>query len=341
MKSFRGVTLEKIADPGNMAKARYFAGQRKEKRASVKSFGDEEIKDLIKDVLCMTYHPRKSHDFDRKDRTTGKIRHIISPAFRDQVLHHAIVQVLENSFTSYFHPHSLASLKNRGIEKGRKLVKKWSHTGKRLWVYQADIRKYYDNIDQATLRRKLEKKIPDRRVVELIMRSLGLEQGLGRGSYLSQWLANYFLTDFLHAAARRFRLYRLMIYMDNMTFLARSQRTLERLKAWSVRYLRDEGLEIKLKGQEAAQIYRWEDKRLDAVGYTTARDGFQRLRGHIYLSITRMMLRIEKNGSASRTQARSLLSRFGFVKHSSCRKLEIEMRNFIQIYDLKKVAKAA
>lgn len=341
MKSFRGVTLEKIADAGNMAKARYFAGQRKEKRASVKSFGDEEIKDLIKDVLDMSYHHGRNMEFDRLDKATGKTRHIVSPAFRDQVLHHAIVQVLEGSMMSYFHPHSLASIKGRGIEKGRKLAKKWSHTGKRLWVYQADIRKYYDNIDQNILRRKLEAKIADSRVVEIIMRSIGLEQGLGRGSYLSQWLANYFLTDFLHAAARKFRLYRLMIYMDNMTFLCRSERTLERLKAWSVAYLRDEGLEIKLKGPEAAQIYRWEDKRLDAVGYTTSRDGFQRLRGHIYLSVTRMMHRIDRKGSASRAQARSLLSRFGFVKHSSCRKLEIEMRNFIQIYDLKKVAKAA
>lgn len=344
MNSWKGVTLEKIADTGNMEKARFYAGQRKEKRSYVKSFKKEDLEKLQNDILNETYELSPAYEFDIVDQYSHKKRHIESPAFRDQVLHHAIVQVFEDEMLKYLHPHQLASIKRRGIEKGRKLVHKWAtHNRKKAkWVFKADVKKYYNNIDIDLLLAKLSTKIPDKRVVNLIGKTIRTSHGgLCLGSYISQWLANFFLADYLHTITREFRLGHIMCHMDNITITATSHRTLKKLKNFTVEYLAKESLAIKLTGPESAQIFMWKRKLIDAVGYKTEYTGFQKLRGHIYLSITRMMRRVEKAGSASRKQARSLLSRYGFVKHSSCTLLRQKMEVFIKEYKLKSTAKAA
>ena len=85
-------------------------------------------------------------------------------------------------------------------------------------------------------------------------------------------------------------------------------------------------------------VWKWADQSVDMIAYKTHRNGRQKLRAKIYLSLTRMVRRVWKAGSASRTQARSILSRWGFVKHSDCKSLQSEMALFIKKYRIKEAA---
>jgi hypothetical protein len=71
--------------------------------------------------------------------------------------------------------------------------------------------------------------------------------------------------------------------------------------------------------------------------WRTHRDGFQELRKKTYLAIRRLVWRIRKRGSASLSQARSLLSRMGFVKHTDCTQFKKEVFITVAQFRLRRI----
>lgn len=340
MKTWKGVTLEAIAASANLVLAKCEALKYKKNKKPLAAISDTVgIKAVRDSILDGSYRSSRPWTFRRKDRITGKERLLQSPAPIDQIVQHAIVQVLEPYMTGYLHPHQVASIPGRGIEYGRKLLHRFAISKRRdsKYVMKADLRHYYASISLSVLRCKLARHIRDSRAVDLIFLSLGSESGLPLGSYLSQWLANYMLADYLHAASRACKVGNILVNMDNITMTFASKRKAKAALRWSISYLASEGLEIKTRGPESAQVFKWQDGCIDAVAYKSYKDGSQKIRGHIYLSVRRMMSRIAKAGSASFSQSKSLLSRVGFIKHSSSKNLYDSCFNFISKYQLKKI----
>ena len=143
---------------------------------------------------------------------------IISVApFRDRVVHHALIQVLEPIYEACFYHHSYATRKYKGTHRAIAQAQSWVR-GYR-YFFKADIEKYFDSIDHQVLMGLLEKKIKDRRVIDLLDRIIsngGIGgKGLPIGNLSSQFLANVYLhpLDLFIKQGLRIRPY--IRYMDD------------------------------------------------------------------------------------------------------------------------------
>jgi len=261
---------------------------------------------------------------------------------RDKIIQHAIIQCMQSWLSGFFIQHTMASIPGRGIEYARKTLRHWAHTGGKDVKYAVkwDIRHYYDNVCISDIFAFFNKRIEDKRVVVLIHRFLyNRITGLYLGSFLSQWIANLYLTEFDHWMKEVVRNGHYLRYMDDgVAFFPSKKKAVAFMTEVQTR-MRDYRLEVKVIGPGSIRCWKWADAPLDMIGYKTYRDGKQVLRERLYLSIRRQMDGIAVKGFASQSQARSLLSRYGFVKHSDCNRLHQEMDGFIGTYKLKEVAK--
>lgn len=95
---------------------------------------------------------------------------MIAPFFPDRIVHHCIINVLGRYWTNFFIANTYACIKGRGIHKCMEDV----HTaliidrkGTRFCL-KIDIKKFYDNIDHAALKRIIRYTIADEQLLRLL-----------------------------------------------------------------------------------------------------------------------------------------------------------------------------
>jgi RNA-directed DNA polymerase len=136
-------------------------------------------------------------------KTGGGERPLGIPAVRDRVVETAIRMVIEPIFDVDFSVHSHGFRPGRGCRSALSAVHHQLDSGK-LWVVDADIRSYFDQIDHEILLSHVEAKISDGRVLKWLRdllktpifeeyRSWTPEEGSPQGSVLSPLLANLYL----------------------------------------------------------------------------------------------------------------------------------------------------
>ncbi|WP_320130242.1 reverse transcriptase domain-containing protein [uncultured Sphaerochaeta sp.] len=337
------VTLEEICDFKNFCLARKEAikGMRKT-HAVLYYLNDENLLKLSKDVLYGTYRVSPPKHFTIIDKYTGKTRTIDAPSLKDKIVQHALVQGMESFMMNYMIQHNLASLPGRGIEYGRRLLRYWAHTGSKAVKYAVkwDIKKYYENININQQINWLAKHVKSQKILLLFHECLYRKDiGLMLGSYLSQWVANLYLSPIDHWIKEDKAIKHYLRYMDDSVAFFSSKKKAKAFSLQLVEKVRDIGLEVKLDGRGAIRIWKWADCPVDMLGYKTYRDGHQTLRAKISLSINRSLNRIEKREVVSRCQARSLLSRRGLVIHSDCKLMANRIDSAIIKYQIKEIAK--
>ena len=154
-----------------------------------------------------------------------KERMISVAPFRDRVLHHALIQVLEPIYEACFYEHSYATRKHKGTH--RAIAKAQSWVRGYPCFFKADIEKYFDSIDHSILMKLLARKIKDRKVMNLlesIIANGGSEgKGLPIGNLTSQFLANVYLhpLDLFVKQSLRIRPY--LRYMDDYVLFAQEK----------------------------------------------------------------------------------------------------------------------
>ncbi|MCG2759693.1 MAG: reverse transcriptase/maturase family protein [Candidatus Delongbacteria bacterium] len=129
-----------------------------------------------------------------------KEREIAVAPFRDRVVHHAIVNVIEPIYEKIFISDSYATRKNKGTHKA--VLKAQEMIKRNEWYFKSDIRKYFPSIDQEVMIKILGRKIKDKRLLSLlkkVIRNGGAKgKGLPIGNLTSQFLANVYLDRFDH-----------------------------------------------------------------------------------------------------------------------------------------------
>ncbi len=297
--------------------------------------------------------------FTHVDKYSGKSRVISVPSVRDKLIMHMLIiatqpymtgfyeTVEKDGITKFVHHdgylirHTIASIEKRGIEYGRKCLRHWARVGgsKVKYVVKWDLKKYYDSVDIITFIRWLKRRIKDKRVIEIWWVFLYRKRtGLVIGSPLSQWAANLIFGPVGHWIKEQTKASFHLQYMDDGVAFFSSKRIAERFARDLENRCLIYGLTIKHSGSGGLRIWRWRDAPIDMLGYKTYRSGFQELRGGIYLSITRQLGRVERKGWSSRSQARSILSRKGFVQHSDCGVLYSRVLTDIEKFKLKEIA---
>lgn len=148
-----------------------------------------------------------------------KERRICAAAFRERVLHHAVMNVCHPFFERFQTGDSYATRIGKGQYAALERAK--GYTRRYRWFCKLDVRKFFDNIDHEILRAKLCRLFKDPALLELFGRIVGSYEaspgrGLPIGNLTSQYFANFYLGYADHHVRERLRVPAYVRYMDDM-----------------------------------------------------------------------------------------------------------------------------
>lgn len=275
---------------------------------------------------------------ERMDKSSGKIRKIGMTSIKQQVYDYVCVNALKQMFDAKIGHYQCSSIKGRGQEYAREAIEKHIRTKYKQarYVAKADIHKCYPSIKHNILFNFLERDIKNKDVVYLVEALISTynDDGVGLciGTYLSQYLANYFLSYAYHYLTEQtFKIRKsktienkrvnlttfTIFYMDDMSIFGSSKKDLKKAMKMLIKYLNEE-LGLTLKNNTYLMIDLFKDGAfLDAVGYRFYRDRTT-IRRRTYRRLSRTAKLVNKFGeNTSHSICKSFMSRHGYVKCSN------------------------
>ncbi len=246
MKTYKNL-YKKIYSKENLISAYKKARKGKRSRNYVINFEsnlNKNLRILQEQLKNKNYYPTRLKRFIVRD---PKTRTIHSSIFRDRIVHHAIVNILQPIYEKIFIYDSFASRKNKGthiaVERFEYFVNKVSSNGKKIknphtnnsikgYVLKADVRHYFNTIDHNVLINILRKKIKDEDLIELIRIVLHNFQdkqkgkGLPLGNYTSQFFANIYLNNLDYFVKHRLKAKYYIRYVDDFVILHKDKKAL-------------------------------------------------------------------------------------------------------------------
>ena len=217
MKTYKNL-YEKIISEENLKKAFFKAAKGKRKRKDIQRILDnvDEHVAILRGILEREdFRPAHHKPIQINDGFKMKKRHIIKPYYKyEQVVHHAIIQVLAPTDKEIAQDHSLkkvinrgayeftcGSVKGRGAHYGKRYIERWIRNDRKntKYVLKIDVRHFFESIPHDRLKEKLRKVIADEKTLRLLDLIIdAVPTGLPLGYYTSQWLANFYLQDLDH-----------------------------------------------------------------------------------------------------------------------------------------------
>ncbi len=275
MKRYKNV-YRKLCSSENICLAYLKAKKGKSKKLSVVEFDKdfkENLENLKTDLENMNYRPRPLKKFIVRD---PKTRTIHASAFRDRIVHHAVINILDPIFEKIFIYDFFASRKDKGthpaIQRFDYFKRKVSQNGLILktassgggannfivrdydsiqgYCLKADIKHYFDSVDHEVLISILRKKIKDGKfiwLVRLILKNFDSEvkgKGMPLGNYTSQFFANVYLNELDYFVKHELKAKYYIRYVDDFVILHRSKKRLEYFKIKIIEFLKNINLEL-------------------------------------------------------------------------------------------------
>ncbi|MEQ8706059.1 MAG: RNA-directed DNA polymerase [Phaeodactylibacter sp.] len=148
-----------------------------------------------------------------------KKREICASAFREQVLHHALM----NSCHAYFDRaqifDSYASRKGKGTYAALDRAKVYNREYE--WYLKLDVRKFFASIQHTVLKKQLARLFKEERLLSILYQIIDSYEassgcGLPIGNLTSQYFANHYLSGLDHYIKERLRIKAYIRYMDDM-----------------------------------------------------------------------------------------------------------------------------
>jgi len=198
---------------------------------------------LEKELLCLqrelqddAYWPGAYRLFRIYER---KPRIIAAAPFRDRVVHHAVMNLVEPSLDRTFIHDSYACRRRNGVHAAVDRHQIWAR--RNAYALKMDVSRYFPSIDHDILKAKLCRRIKDARVLALLDRiidtspdiekaptyfpgddlltPLGRRRGIPIGNLTSQFLANLYLDDLDHYVKQQLKVRAYLRYVDDMVAL--------------------------------------------------------------------------------------------------------------------------
>jgi len=241
-----GHLWERLVAWDNLVLAARKAQRGKRQRRCVLRFNydqEGELLRLAEQLDSGTYRPGafRSHWI-----TQPKPRLISAAPYRDRVVHHAVMNILEPILERHFHPHSFACRADKGAHAAADQLQ--SLMRRHRYVLQCDVRKFFPSIDHEILKVLFRRLIKDQRVLGLLdtivdhsneqesvinwfegddlFAPVERRRGLPIGSLTSQWFANWYLTGHDHYVTSHLGLGGYVRYCDDFLLLHNSRQRL-------------------------------------------------------------------------------------------------------------------
>ena len=248
--------FEKICSIQNLHESFYKASKGKRQSTEYLKFRQnagkklEELRQVLLQGIYTAGAYRQFTIIDPKER-------VISAApFKDRIVHHAIINVLEPVFEKQFIYHTYACRKGKGTHAAARYAFKCAK--KYQFFLKLDVRKYFDSIDHSVLKNLLCRIIKDTRCLELLFSVIdsyemqnaegGWRQGESRfanefsapfsfegfrkltspscglpiGNLTSQFFANLYLSPLDHFVLEQLKPKGYVRYMDDMVLFSDS-----------------------------------------------------------------------------------------------------------------------
>jgi len=215
---------------------------------------------LQRELEHRTYRPGAYRLFEIYDR---KPRRIAAAPYRDRVVHHALMNLVEPALDCRFIADSYACRAGKGVHAAVERYQDWAR--RYAYALKVDVRRYFPSIDHAVLKQKLRHRIKDPGVlwlfdtiidsapdagpgetfagddlVELMHRRLGLPIG----NLTSQFLGNLYLDDLDHHLKETLRVPAYLRYVDDLILLDDNKSRLWDLRMEIDRFLAGERLRL-------------------------------------------------------------------------------------------------
>jgi hypothetical protein len=280
MRRAGGLWERVVALPNLLAAARRAARGKREQAGVARFICDLEPQCLALERALRegSYRPGAPTTFtilDPKERT------ISAAPFRDRVLHHALMAVLEPVFERRMTHESFACRRGKGthaaLAHARRLVRRFG------WFLKLDIAKCFESLDHEVILETVRRVVKDRRVLallETIVRGGGVvtvegrRVGLPIGNLTSQWLANLVLDRLDHFVKEDLRVPGFARYMDDFVLFGDAKDTLRAVHERVQVFVRDT---LRLRLKERATILAPAAEGLPFLGFRIYR-GTLRLR---------------------------------------------------------------
>lgn len=237
-----------------------------------------------------SYRPKPYYQFEVYE---PKLRVIYAPSFGDLVVQHAIYRVIYSIFDPGFIDQSFACRKGKGTHKAADYAQQSLRKSPNGSVtLKLDIRKFFYRIDRDILRQLIERKIKDRRFVDVMMQfaEYGEPVGIPIGNLLSQTYALIYLSPLDHFIKRELKVKRYCRYVDDFVLFGVSGAEAEVYRQRIEAFIADR-LNLELSRYSVASIQRG----INFVGYRTWRGKrFVRKRA---LYVARRAIRLGDAGS--------------------------------------------
>lgn len=262
-----GFLFEKAFTKENLYAAYLDARKGKRKKRATLNFERNlgaQIESLYVELHGGTYRPRPYSQFKVYE---PKERVINAPAFRDLVVQHAIYRVIYSIYDKTFINTSYACRKGGGTHKASGYTQReMNKYNGNLYFVKLDIRKFFYSIDRKILRKQFEKKIKDKRFIDLMCEfaEMNGNTGIPIGNLLSQFYALIYLNPLDHFIKRNIKSKSYVRYVDDFIMIGLTLDEAKKAKYLCEKFVQD-NLNLELSHWHIQKI----KKGINFVGYRT------------------------------------------------------------------------
>jgi RNA-directed DNA polymerase len=243
---------ESILSFDNLLLAYRKARKGKRSRYEVAEFSlnlEPELMAIQTDLQMKTYQPGAYRLFTLYER---KPRQIAAAPFRDRIVHHALLNIVEPLLDKQFIADNYACRQGKGVHLAVDRYQQWSKRS--AYALKLDIARYFPNIDHIILKQQLTRRLKDSSVLwlfdtiidhsplypletvvnlpgETIIPTRQRRVGIPIGNLTSQFLANLYLDGFDHFIKQELRVPAYLRYVDDLFLLSDSKCQLHQWKA--------------------------------------------------------------------------------------------------------------
>ena len=277
---------------------------------------ENNINQLHSELVNGTY---KTSEYSIFTITDPKVRTVYRLPFRDRIVHHAIMNILEPIWLSVFIQNSYACIKNRGIHGVLKHIKRdLKDVENTTYCLKLDIKKFYPSVDHDILKSVIRKKIKDTKLLNLLDDIIDSAPGVPIGNYLSQFFANLYLSYFDHWIKEEMKVNYYYRYADDIVILAPDKSYLHNLLKEISDYMTVK-LNLQVKGNY--QVFPTSIRGIDFVGYIFYHTHIL-MRKTIKKRFCRKVAKLNKKELDPKTYKMQVSPWLGWAKHCNSKHLQ-------------------